>query len=54
VTKGAGRPQSQFVIGPIAAVDAAGSSLLAAPSGPLFMTDVSTVTHQISLSLPLR
>ena len=54
VTKGAGRPQTQFVIGPIGVLDAAGSSLLAAPSGPLFMTDVSTVTHQISLSLPLR
>ncbi|MGE5800653.1 MAG: hypothetical protein ACM358_00220 [Gemmatimonadota bacterium] len=54
VTKGAGRPQTQFVIGPFRALDAAGSTLLAAPSGPLFMTDVSTVTHQISISLPLR
>jgi hypothetical protein len=53
-TKGAGRPQSQFVIGPIGAFDAAGSTILAAPTGPLFMTDVSTVTHQISISLPLR
>ena len=52
-TKGAGRPQSQIVIG-FRDVAAAGSTILAAPNGPLFMTDVSTVTHQISLSLPLR
>jgi len=52
-TKGAGRPQSQIVIG-FRDVAAVGSTILAAPNGPLFMTDVSTVTHQISLSLPLR
>jgi hypothetical protein len=32
----------------------AGGTILAAPNGALFMTDVSTVTHQISISLPLR
>ena len=52
-TKGAGRPQGQFAFGDVA-LRAAGSSILAAPGGPLFMTDVSTVTHQISLSLPIR
>jgi hypothetical protein len=54
VTKGAGRPQAQLVIGPVRALDATGSTILAAPAGPMFMTDVSTVTHQISISLPLR
>jgi len=53
-TKGAGRPQAQIFFGDIRALSAAGSTILAAPTGPLFMTDVSTVTHQISLSLPLR
>lgn len=53
-TKGAGRPQSQIFVGGIRALDATGSTILAAPTGPLFMTDVSTVTHQISISLPLR
>ena len=54
-TKGAGRPESkpQFVFG-ARAISTAGSTILAAPSGPLFMTDVSTVTHQVSISLPLR
>jgi len=52
-TKGAGRPQSQVVFG-FEQLDAAGSAILAAPNGPLSMRDVSTVTHQISISLPLR
>ena len=52
-TYGAGRPQAQFPIGVIDFA-AAGSALLAAPNGPLLMTGVTTVTHQISLSLPLR
>ena len=54
VTKGAGRPGTQIVPIGFVALDAAGSTILAAPNGPLFMTDVSTVTHQISISLPLR
>ena len=53
VTKGAGRPQSQLVLGGVRLANA-GAAILAAPTGPLFMTDVSTVTHQISISLPLR
>jgi hypothetical protein len=32
----------------------AGGSILAVPNGPLTLTDVTTVTHQISLSVPLR
>jgi hypothetical protein len=51
-TKGAGRPQSQLFVGGVR-LDA-GGTILAAPNGALFMTDVSTVTHQISISLPLR
>ena len=55
VTKGAGRPSgfSPF-IGGFGDTRLAGATILAAPSGPVSMTDVSTVTHQISVSLPLR
>ena len=35
-------------------VDAAGPNILAAPNGPLSLTNVSVVTHQISVSLPIR
>jgi len=52
-TYGAGRPEAQFPIG-VFAMDARSASILAVPNGPVSMTDVSTVTHQISLSLPLR
>ena len=55
-THGAGRPGSSF--GPVAWAgrDAAlaGGTILAAPNGPLNLTNVNTTTHQISLSLPLR
>ena len=56
VTHGAGRPQSQFTAAPwgLRDVALAGGTILAAPSGPLNLTDVNTTTHQISLSLPLR
>lgn len=53
-TNGAGRPQSQFLSGgPIGLLD---ESIVGPPvaSRRMVMTDVSTVTHQISLSLPLR
>ena len=55
VTHGAGRPG----LGPFPVlwgrdVAFAGGSILAAPTGPLSLTDVSTTTHQISLSLPLH
>ena len=55
VTHGAGRPgleSSPVLWGRDVAF--AGGSILAAPTGPLNLTDVSTTTHQISLSLPLR
>ena len=52
-TKGAGRPQAQLILGGVRLANA-GAAILAAPNGPMFMTDVSTVTHQISISLPLR
>lgn len=53
-TYGAGRPESPpFTLG-VFEVAAPNASILAAPNGPLFLTDVTTVTHQISLSLPLR
>ena len=56
VTHGAGRPQSEFTPAPwgLRDVALAGGTILAAPNGPLNLTDVSTTTHQISLSLPLR
>jgi hypothetical protein len=47
-TKGGGRPGSPFFVG----VRAFGPPGVI--TGPLVMTDVSTVTHQISVSLPLR
>jgi len=54
VTHGAGRPAAQsFPVVWGRDVAFAGGAILAAPSGPLFLTDVNTVTHQISLSLPL-
>ncbi|HKC38256.1 MAG TPA: hypothetical protein VKC15_01805 [Gemmatimonadales bacterium] len=54
VTHGAGRPVAQaFPLLWGRDLAFAGGAILAAPSGPLNLTDVSTVTHQISLSLPL-
>lgn len=52
-TKGAGRPGSQLVFfgGPVLGNP---GGIVAPPNGAPFMTDVSTVTHQFSLSLPLR
>jgi hypothetical protein len=54
VTNGTGRPG---VAGPPVGVledSAVGSNILVAPSGPLTLDEVRVVTHQISLSLPLR
>jgi hypothetical protein len=53
VTKGAGRPGTQFIVG-VRALAVSGADILAAPSGPLNLIDVNTSTHQISLSLPLH
>jgi hypothetical protein len=55
VTHGAGRPgQRSFPVLWGRDVAVSGGTILAAPTGPLSLTDVSTTTHQISLSLPLR
>jgi hypothetical protein len=54
VTKGAGRPGSEFqFLGP-RALALSGNDFLAAPSGPLSLVNVNTTTHQISLSLPIH
>lgn len=53
-TKGAGRPSSSPLVIGVRELATAGSTILAPPNGPMFMTDVSTVTHQISISLPLH
>ncbi len=53
VTKGAGRPGTEFVVG-IRDLALASGTILAAPSGPLNLVDVNTSTHQVSLSLPLH
>ncbi|MGH7521368.1 MAG: hypothetical protein ACREMI_08820 [Gemmatimonadales bacterium] len=55
VTKGAGRPGGfgGFIAG-FRDVALAGGTILAAPTGPLNLTDVNTSTHQLSVSLPLR
>src|SRR6185503_14000468 len=58
LTTGVGRPgiapsnTGRFVLD--VASPAAASNILAAPSGPLTLTDLSVVTHQFSVSLPLR
>jgi len=55
VTHGAGRPGGlSFPVLWSRDVALAGGSILAAPNGPLNLTDVNTATHQISLSVPLR
>jgi hypothetical protein len=55
VTHGTGRPGVQpgggFVLGER---DALAGNILVAPSGPLTLAEVRVVTHQVSLSLPLR
>ncbi len=55
MTSGTGRPgiaQSGGVF-PVVA-DALTSNVLAAPAGPLTLTDVKVTTHQFSISVPLR
>ena len=54
VTHGAGRPGLVFPVFWGRDVALAGGTILAAPTGPLNLMDVSTTTHQISLSLPLH
>jgi len=58
VTRGTGRPGVTSPSGAFGVVDRAlalaGGSILVAPSGPISLQEVSTTTHQISISLPLR
>jgi hypothetical protein len=56
VTKGTGRPGVASPTGFWAGRDlaVASGSILVAPSGPLSLQEVSTTTHQISISLPVR
>jgi hypothetical protein len=56
VTHGAGRPQTSNFLVPWGVRDLAVASgtILAAPNGPLNLADVNTITHQISLSVPLH
>jgi hypothetical protein len=58
LTTGVGRPgivpSSRGGIMIDAVSSLAAQNILAAPSGPLTLTDLSVVTHQFSVSLPLR
>jgi hypothetical protein len=57
ITHGTGRPgvQPDFARGGIALeASAPGTNILAAPSGPLTLTEVLVKTHQISISLPIH
>jgi hypothetical protein len=59
VTKGTGRPgvvtsPSGVFLAAGRDLALAGGSILVAPSGPISLQEVSTTTHQISISLPLR
>jgi hypothetical protein len=54
VTNGTGRPGTPLAFpGPLTA-DVSPGSILLVPAEPLSLTGVTTVTHQVSLSLPLR
>ncbi|MBI4520246.1 MAG: hypothetical protein HY701_05385 [Gemmatimonadetes bacterium] len=59
VTNGTGRPGvvpngRGFAGRGDATLASAGGNIIVAPSGPLTLGDVKVVTHQVSLSLPLR
>lgn len=54
VTKGTGRPGSQFAFFGPRAFALSGNDFLAAPTGPLNLVNVNTTTHQLSLSLPIN
>jgi hypothetical protein len=54
VTHGTGRPGVAGAF-PVVARDAVlAGGIIVAPSGPLTLDEVSVVTHQISIALPLR
>ena len=56
VTNGTGRPNQNFnvPIGVIAQTDVAPGNIIVVPDPTLHLMGVSTITHQISLSLPLH
>jgi hypothetical protein len=56
VTTGTGRPGTAWTGGVVARADAAGlaNDIVVPASGPLTLQDVSVVTHQVMVSLPIR
>ena len=54
VMHGMGRPNGQSVVALPLDGGVVAAGILVAPSGPLNLTGVSTFTHQVSVSLPLR
>lgn len=52
LTTGTGRPG--VASGEVFAVEAAASSVLVAPSGPVSLGNVNVVSHQLSISLPIH
>ena len=54
VTNGTGRPGVFPNNVTVATPDAAGGTILVAPSGPLTMTGVRVMTHQVAISFPFR
>lgn len=56
VTNGAGRPGISSFVGCLACrfEAPAGGGVVVAPSGPVALTDVQVVSHQVSISVPLR
>jgi hypothetical protein len=56
VTTGTGRPGTAWTGGAVARADAAGmaNDIVVPASGPLTLQDVSVVTHQVMVSLPIR
>ena len=55
ITNGTGRPgvASRFLTGDRAA-PTVGGGIIAAPSGPLTLEEVTVVSHRISIAVPLR
>jgi hypothetical protein len=56
VTTGTGRPGIAWTGGVVARAEAAGmaNDIVVPPGGPLTLQDVSVVTHQVMVSLPIR
>jgi len=54
VTHGTGRPGVAGAPPVVARADVLAGGILVAPSGPLTLDEVSVVTHQVSIALPLR